>query len=54
MEIPDPPYMVMRREASGKLENEVGPCETFEQALVQVPALSAGCDYVITEQGKIV
>jgi hypothetical protein len=29
MEIPDPPFFVMPREASGKLEWDVGPFDTF-------------------------
>ncbi len=54
MEIPEDPYMVMRRDASGKLEFEVGPCETLAEAVVQVQRCSAGGDYVITEHGRIV
>jgi hypothetical protein len=54
MEIPDPPFMVMRGETSGKLDFEVGPCETLEEAVAQVHRCPRGGDYVITEHGKIV
>ena len=54
MEIPDdPPFMVMRR-LNGRLEFEVGPCETFEEAIVQVTRCPSGGDYVITEHGRII
>jgi len=55
MAIPDPPFYVMRRDAaSGKLEFEVGPCETLEEAVIQVQRCPPGPDYVITEHGRIV
>jgi hypothetical protein len=54
MEIEDPPFFVMRREESGKIEYEAGPCETLEEAVVQVQRCPAGAEYVIIEHGKIV
>ncbi len=51
-EIPDPPFMVMRRN-NGILEFELGPCESLEEAIVQVGRCSPG-DLVITEHGRVV
>jgi hypothetical protein len=53
MEIPDPPFYVMRR-IDGRLEHEVGPCETLEEAIEQVQRCPKGGDYVIVEHGRIV
>jgi hypothetical protein len=52
MELPDPPFMVMRR-IDGRLEFEVGPCESLEDAIVQVGRCLPG-DLVITEHGRAV
>jgi len=54
MTIEDPPFYVMRRDAYGKLEFEVGPCETLEEAVDQIQRCPPGPDYVITEHGNIV
>jgi hypothetical protein len=53
MEIPDLPFMVMRR-VLGKLEFEAGPCETLSEAVDEVQRCPPGGDYVITERRKIV
>jgi hypothetical protein len=52
MEIPDPPFMVMRR-INGRLEFEVGPHESLEEAIVQIRMCPPG-DLVITEHGRVV
>jgi hypothetical protein len=52
MDISDPPFMVMRR-INGRLEFEVGPCESLEKAIVQTRRCLLG-ELVITQRGRVV